>query len=69
MPRKVFNDGPRHNDTQRQYPRTLDEAFGPHCNRHIGERNPPLDWQDKVVIYGSLAALIGALVAALWGRV
>lgn len=71
MANKVFNDNKpaRHNDTTRQYPRRLDEAFGPHCNKQIGERDKPFDRQDKVVLYGSLIAIIGVLALVLWRQV
>lgn len=45
------------NPTTRHYPRTLQEAFGPHTSTSIDEDVRPLDWQDKVVMSASLVAL------------
>lgn len=52
------------NDTHRGYPRTLVEAFGPHCCTHITDPDQP-DWQDGVVYAGVLiAALLGLILIA-----
>lgn len=53
----------------RKYPRTLNEAFGPYA--HIGpieEPKRPMDWQDKVVLVGSVVAFFGFLAVIFLGQ-
>ena len=59
---------PRHNDTVRQYPRTLEQAFGPHCNKHIDD-SQPLDWQDVLVYAASAAAAAASAILIVIGYV
>lgn len=48
----------------RKYPRTMQEAFGPYASRHLEPmRQPPMDWQDRVVLAGCAVAAVA--VAAL----
>ncbi|CAB5144479.1 hypothetical protein UFOVP147_15 [uncultured Caudovirales phage] len=42
----------------RKYPRTLNEAFGPYTSPYITETDPPMDWQDVVVLVGCLICLV-----------
>ena len=49
----------------RRYPRTLEQAFGPHTSRHITEPDEPMPTADKIVVAASLiaaAALIGMIL-------
>lgn len=39
----------------RRYPRTLEQAFGPHTSRHI---DTPMDKPDRIVVWASLAACV-----------
>lgn len=48
----------------RKYPRTMQEAFGPYCDNRIAEDHP-MDWQDKVVMVGSIVCAI-CVVLILW---
>lgn len=49
----------------RKYPRTLQEAFGPHTSREI---HAPRDRNDTIVVAGCLAAVAAlAAIVALWG--
>lgn len=71
MPGKIFKDGfnaPRLNDTVRQYPRTLEEAFGPHCRKQIGDA-PRMDWQDKLVLWACVATVVVVVALSILGRV
>lgn len=61
MTRKVFG---RENDAfiepgpaYRRVPRSLDEAFGPHCSKSLEEPNRPMDRADKIVLWGCVVAL------------
>ena len=47
----------------RKYPRTLNEAFGPYCSNKIEEPKRAFDWQDKVVMIGSV--ITGVICLAL----
>lgn len=51
----------------RKYPRTLDEAFGPHTHHKIENTERPMDWQDKVVVWGSIATAAICLLLVLSG--
>lgn len=54
----------------RKYPRTMQAAFGPHTDNNLQpmpEADPPFDWQDRVVIWGSAATAVICLVLALAG--
>lgn len=52
------------NDTTRRYPRTMQEAFGPYTRPEITEPQRPMDWQDKLVLAGSIVVgLVFALLA------
>lgn len=49
-----------------RHPRTLDEAFnerGP----VIDPNDPPMDWQDKLVLWGSLVAALVFIAGAVAG--
>ena len=48
------------NDTHRQYPRTLEQAFGPHCRRVIEESDPPPF--PGTAIFGGLLAVVIFLI-------
>jgi hypothetical protein len=45
----------------RQYPRTMQQAFGPYTDHRIAEDPPVWDWQDAVVFGG---CVVVALVLA-----
>jgi hypothetical protein len=50
----------------RKYPRTLEQAFGPHTSRHIYEQQKPLPKEDCIVIvvcFAGAVVLIGMLLA------
>jgi hypothetical protein len=47
----------------RRYPRTLEEAFGPHTSRHIDEPPRPIPAQD-IALY-IVAVLASVLLAVL----
>ena len=38
----------------RKYPRSLEEAFGPYQRGPVHEPQRPMDWQDLVVVAGSV---------------
>lgn len=52
----------------RKYPRSLEDAFGPYARGPIQEPQRPMDWQDRVVVTASAAALLAvvAMVAVGW---
>lgn len=50
----------------RKFPRTLQEAFGPHTSNHIEER--PMDREDRPVVAWSCAALCFLAVLLLLER-
>lgn len=54
----------RINDTHRAYPRTLEQAFGPHCNQHISEPREA-DWQDHLVVGASVVSLLALVLIAM----
>lgn len=49
-----------------KFPRTLEEAFGPHTSRKIEEPGRPMDYADRIVLWGCAvcAAILAALVIA-----
>jgi hypothetical protein len=51
----------------RKYPRTMKEAFGPYTSTHITETDPPLDWQDWVVMVGSIVTAVVCVLLVLVG--
>jgi hypothetical protein len=52
----------------RKYPRTLNEAFGPYAHYgQIVEPSKPMDWQDVVVVVGSVLTAVAVLVFVLRG--
>lgn len=52
----------------RKYPRTMNEAFGPYAHQcPIVEPQRPIDWQDRVVIAGSVIAAVALAVVLAWG--
>lgn len=51
----------------RKHPRTLNEAFGPYCGHQISEPVEPWDWQDKVVLAGSIITVIICAALAVLG--
>jgi hypothetical protein len=42
----------------RKYPRTMKEAFGPYTSNHIEEPTTRMDWQERVVLTGSIIAAL-----------
>ena len=43
----------------RKYPRTLQEAFGPHTSREVLEKSGGYHLSDKIVLWGSgIAAVV-----------
>jgi len=54
------------NPTTRKHPRTLTEAFGPYAGRSIHEPVDPMDRADKIVIAGSLVALVALIAVSLF---
>lgn len=55
------------NYTTRKYPRTLTEAFGPYAGGSIDapERNAPMTWQDKLVLWAAIVTGVAALVLVI----
>lgn len=51
----------------RKYPRSLEEAFGPYARGQIQEPSRPMDWQDRVVIVGSVIAAVALAAILMWG--
>ncbi len=51
----------------RRYPRTIEEAFGPHTSRTISEPYTPMHFADKIVVAASVIAGIGLLIAIVMG--
>jgi len=47
----------------RRYPRTLNEAFGPYSSGPIYEKRTTHDWQDRIVMAGSIA--VGLVFVAM----
>lgn len=54
------------NPTTRKHPRTLTEAFGPYAGHSIHEQVDPMDRADKIVIAGSLIALVVLIAVSLF---
>ena len=52
------------NDTTRKFPRDLEQAFGPHCNKHITEPTRPYDWQDRIVLWACVLTV--AALGIVW---
>ena len=52
----------------RKHPRTLNEAFGPYCSGKIEEAKRPFDWQDKVVMIGSIVTGVICLALVFFDR-
>ena len=48
------------------YPRTLDQAFGPHTSHIITEPQERTDWDGVVIVLGCIAA-VAIVYAWLWG--
>jgi hypothetical protein len=49
----------------RKYPRTLNEAFGPHTSKHITEEQDPMPTCDKIILVTcslGIAALVVFLI-------
>jgi cytochrome c-type biogenesis protein CcmH/NrfF len=48
----------------RKYPRTMQQAFGPHTNFVVHPKPEPMHRNDKIVLWGCAAAVVvvGALV-------
>ena len=51
----------------RRYPRTMEEAFGPHTSRTISEPYTPMHTADKIVLTASIIVGVGLLVALVIG--
>lgn len=54
----------------RQYPRTMQAAFGPHTDNNLQpmpDAKRPFDWQDKVVMAGAIATAAFVILIALEG--
>ena len=45
----------------------MKEAFGPYTSTHITETDPPLDWQDWVVMVGSIVTAVVCVLLVLVG--
>jgi len=50
-----------------RYPRTLEEAFGPYERGPVEGPVRPFDPADRIVLAGSVLALVVLLGLALWG--
>lgn len=57
------------NPTTRRFPRDLNSAFGPYASGPIEEPKRPMDWQDRLVIVGSVIAAVALTFVLGWGRV
>ena len=53
--------------TDKKFPRTLEEAFGPYARGGIYEAPPKLDLTDKIITGVSGVILFGLLLAVLMG--
>jgi hypothetical protein len=49
--------------------RTLDEAFGPHCRKHISEPVEPMHPTDRIVVIASAIAALVWFGLIAWGGV
>ncbi len=54
-------------ESPRRYPRTMEEAFGPHTSRTIEEPYTPMQTADKIVLTASTIVGLGIIVAMLLG--
>lgn len=56
------------NDTTKRFPRTINEAFGPHSSGHIWVEVGEIHKHDKIVIAASIAAAVALLaIIFVWG--
>lgn len=53
------------NDTHRGFPRTLEQAFGPHCRKVIEESEPPAVSLRTIALGIAVAALVLLIFAAV----
>ena len=50
-----------------KYPRTLQEAFGPHTSREVLEKSGGYHLSDRIVLWGSCLASAVVVVLVIWG--
>ena len=46
------------NNTTRRYPRTIQQACGPHASNYITEPAPKYTWHDKLIIVSCIATVM-----------
>jgi hypothetical protein len=63
---RIVFDG---NCTEHRFARTLDEAFGPHCRKHITEPDEPMHPTDRIVVIASAIAALVLIGLIAWGQV
>jgi hypothetical protein len=54
------------NTTTRRFPRSMDEAFGPHTSHLITDKKTPFDWDGVVIVLGCIAAVVLAYAIPYW---
>ena len=53
----------------RKYPRTLQEAFGPHTSREVLEKSGGYHLSDKIVLWGSGIAAVVMVALVVIGAI
>ena len=54
-------------------PRTLQQAFGPYTDDNLTDQkgyryvDPPLDWQDELILWGCAITVLAVVLLALGG--
>lgn len=51
----------------RRYPRTLEQAFGPHTSREVLEKSGGYHLSDRIVLWGSCLASAVVVALVIWG--
>ena len=52
------------NHTTKRFPRDMNQAFGPHCSRHIEEPVRPYDFEDRMVLWACVLTV--AALGVVW---
>lgn len=54
------------NITTKTFPRTLDQAFGPHTSHRISEDEPLFDWEGIKIILGVALIMASPYLFIAW---